>query len=142
MFTPPARASVGLGYVSEDAHSGAPGILVGHTFRIYNDLVRERVRVGGGDGWNMVFVAVDNGYYFVGGFLEGFGHCAAHFENVYTRRSSQCMLLLAQKIWEPTSLRAGRRKRHVQRPLLPAHIFVGFSKKVRLSSPLLEELHD
>jgi hypothetical protein len=41
-----------------------------------------------------------------------------------------------------TCLCARCRKRHIQRPLLPAHILVGLAEEIRLSPPLLEELHD
>ena len=41
-----------------------------------------------------------------------------------------------------TSLGAWGGERHVQGPLLPAHVFVSFSEKVRLPPALLEELHD
>jgi hypothetical protein len=41
-----------------------------------------------------------------------------------------------------TSLGAWGSKRHVEGPLLPAHVFVGFSEKVRLPAALLKELYD
>jgi hypothetical protein len=44
--------------------------------------------------------------------------------------------------WQRTSLGSRLRKRHVQRPLLPAHVLLGAAEEVRLLALLLEELHD
>ena len=73
----------GLGYVSENAHSRAPS-LVGRRFRVDNDLVGEGVRVGSGDGWNVVLVTVDDADDLVCSLLEGFCHGAANLEDIYT----------------------------------------------------------
>lgn len=80
---------LGLGYVSEDAHPGAPCILVGNRFGVDDDLVGKGVRVGGGDGGNVVFVAVDYGNDLVGGFLERLGHGAADLEHICRAMSTR-----------------------------------------------------
>jgi hypothetical protein len=43
--------------------------------------------------------------------------------------------------WKRTSLGSGLRERHVQRPLLPAHVLFGAAKEVGLFPLLLKELH-
>lgn len=107
---------------SENAHARAPHVLIGGDFWVDEDLVGEGVGVGGGDGRDMVFVAVDYGDDFVRGFLEGFGHGAANLEYICLGAwGSEC---------------------HIQSPLLPTHILVGFTKEIRLAPPLLEELHN
>jgi hypothetical protein len=44
--------------------------------------------------------------------------------------------------WQRTSLGSWLRKRNVQRPLLPTHIFFCAPKEIGLLALLLEELHD
>lgn len=78
----PAYMAPGAGVASENAHPRPPYVLVGRGLGVHDNLVGEWVRVGGGDGWDVVFVAVDDGYDFVGGFLEGFGHCATDLQDV------------------------------------------------------------
>jgi hypothetical protein len=63
--------------VSEDAHSRT-----GSRFRVHDYMVGEWILVGRRDGWDVVFVTVYDVYYFHGGLLEGFPHCAADFEDV------------------------------------------------------------
>jgi len=99
-----------------------PPVILGHGLGINNDLVGKRVRVGGGDGRNVVFVAVHDGNDLMRGFLQGLSHGASNLQNI--------------------SLGSWLRERHVQRPLLPAHVFLGAPKEVRLLTLLLEELHD
>lgn len=76
----PRSHKCGVDGVSEDAHAWTPRI--GGSFRVYDNVVGEWVLVGGGDGWDVVFVAVDDVDDFHGGFLERLLHCAAHFEDV------------------------------------------------------------
>lgn len=66
--------------VSEDAHPGSPRI--GGGLWVYNELVWERVLIGGGDGRYVVFVLIYDIHDFEGGFLEGFGHCATDFDDI------------------------------------------------------------
>jgi hypothetical protein len=46
-----------------------PPVVLGHGLGVDDDLVGKRIRVGGGDGRNVVFVAVHNGNDLVCGFL-------------------------------------------------------------------------
>jgi hypothetical protein len=64
---------------SEDTHALAPSLSLG----VDNDLVGERVRVSRCDGWNMVFVSIDDIDDLERGFVEGHFHRAADFDNVY-----------------------------------------------------------
>lgn len=98
-----------------------PPVVLGGRFGVDDDLVREGVGVGGGDGWNVVFVAVDDGDDLVGGLFHGLAHSATDLENI--------------------CLRPGLCERHVQRPLLPTNILVCLAEEVRLSPLLLEELY-
>ena len=75
--------TVRLECVSENAHSRAPG-LVGRSFGVDDDLVGKWVRVGSGDGRDVVLVTVDDADDFVCSLLEGFCHGAANFEDIYT----------------------------------------------------------
>jgi hypothetical protein len=63
--------------VSEDAHSRKGG-----RFRVHNYMVGKWILVGGSDRGDVVFIAIYNVYNLHGGLLEGFGHCAADFEDV------------------------------------------------------------
>lgn len=63
-------------------HAYAVGPAIGR-LGIDQDLVGERIGVGGGDGGNVVLVAVDDIYNLEGGFVEGHFHGSADFEDVY-----------------------------------------------------------
>lgn len=104
----------------EESDARSP-VVLHDRFGVYDDLVRERVGVGGSDGWNVVLVAIHDGDDLVRGLFHGFAHCAADLEDI--------------------SLGPGLCERHIQRPLLPADIFVCLAKEVRLPPFLLEELY-
>jgi hypothetical protein len=70
------------GSFSEQADTWSPVVLV-DSFRVDNDLVRKGVGVGGGDGWDVVFVSVYDSDDLMRRFLEGLGHGTADFEDVY-----------------------------------------------------------
>lgn len=59
-----------------------PPVILGHGLGINNDLVGKRVRVGGGDGRNVVFVAVHDGNDLMRGFLQGLSHGASNLQNI------------------------------------------------------------
>lgn len=59
-----------------------PPVVLARGFWIDDDLVGERICVGGSDGRNVVFIAVYNGDDFVGGFFKGFGHGTSDFEHI------------------------------------------------------------
>ena len=102
-------------------------------------MVWKRVGIGGGDGRDVVFVAVHNANDLVCGFLQRLGHGAANFDDIWSSQSASsgyCSMSLL------TSFCSRLGEGNVQRPLLPANILVCFAKEVRLSSSLLEELYD
>jgi len=67
------------GTKSKDTHPCAP--IVGS--RIHDDLVGEGVCFQGGDGWDVIFIAVDDVDYFEAGLLEGLFHGGADFDSVF-----------------------------------------------------------
>jgi hypothetical protein len=50
--------------------------------RVHDDLVGEGVRVGGGNGRDVIFVSVDDGDDFERCFLEGLFHGTADLDNI------------------------------------------------------------
>ena len=88
------------GAYSEDAHPRTPGILIGRRFRVDNNVVGEGVRIGRGDGWDMVFVAIDNVDDLVCSFLEGLCHGSPNLDDVYTK------LLVSFRIFHHWTLRS------------------------------------
>lgn len=57
-------------------------VSLGGGFGVHDDVVGERVGVGGCDGRDVVLVAVHNPNNLVSGFLEGLGHGAANFDDI------------------------------------------------------------
>ena len=102
-------------------------------------MVWKRVGVGGGNGRDVVFVAVHDADDLMCGFLERLGHGAANFDDIC---SNQSALPFNYGACERTSLRPWLGERDVQRPLLPADVLVGFAKEVCLSPSLFEKLYD
>jgi hypothetical protein len=72
-------------WLSEKADAWPP-VVLGDGFRIDDDLVREGVGIGGGDGWDVVFVSVYDGDDLMRRLLEGLGHGPANFEDIYDIR--------------------------------------------------------
>jgi len=70
----------------EYPHALAPALCL----RVHDDLVGEGVRVGGGNGRDVIFVSVDDGDDFERCFLEGLFHGTADLDNISIRpRRSQ-----------------------------------------------------
>lgn len=65
----PSRCSSGFVCESEKADTRSP-VILHNRFRIHDNLVGEWIGIGGSNGGNVVFVTVDNGDDFVGGFFE------------------------------------------------------------------------
>ena len=65
----------------EEADAGPP-VVFGGGLWVHDDLVGEGIGVGGGDGGNVVLVAVHNGDDLVGGLFDRLGHGAADLENI------------------------------------------------------------
>lgn len=72
----------------EEADAWSP-VVFNHGFGIDDDLVGERIGVGGGDWRDVVFVAVYNGDDLVRGLFDGLAHGAADLYDVWTPISLQ-----------------------------------------------------
>jgi hypothetical protein len=59
-----------------------PPIIFRNRFRVHDDLVGERIGIGGGNGRYVVFVSIDNGDDLMRGFFERLGHGTADFQHV------------------------------------------------------------
>lgn len=69
--------------LSEKTHPRPPYIVVASDLWVDDDPVRKGVRVGGGNGGDVVFLAVNNGDDLVGGLFERFCHGTADFGDVW-----------------------------------------------------------
>ena len=116
-----------------------PPVVLGDGFRVDDDLVREGVGIGSGDGWDVVFVSVHDGDNLMRRLFERLGHGPANFEDVCYSVSA-CISSDSHSMMH-TSLGPWLGERNIQRPLLPAYILVGLSEEVCLSPLLLKELH-
>lgn len=88
----------------------------------------------------MVLVAIHDGNDLVCGFLQGFGHGTADFQDICFARlvaHDACYSAASR-----TSFCPWLRKSDIQGPLLPTHIFFCAAKEVGLFALFLEELHD
>jgi hypothetical protein len=64
---------------SENTHSRAPVIGSG----IHHDLIWERICFQGSDGWDVIFIAVDDVDYLEAGLLEGLFHGGADYGSLF-----------------------------------------------------------
>lgn len=68
--------------ISKQANAGSP-VVFGGGLGVDDDVVREGVCVGGGDGGDVVFVAVHDADDLMRGLLQRLGHGAADLDDVW-----------------------------------------------------------
>jgi hypothetical protein len=72
---------LGWGGISEKTNTRSPVVLV-DSFRVDDDLVRKGIGVGGGDGWDVVFVSIYDSDDLMRRLLERLGHGTTDFQDV------------------------------------------------------------
>lgn len=121
---------------SEDAH---PPTLVSPW--INHDLVRERITLARGDWRDMIGVCVGYSDDLHRRLLQHHLHRSPHLCPLCRPVSVSPRLHPTLRQEQPTRFRPRSRQRHVQRPLLPADLLLGFGGEPGLAPALLEELN-
>ena len=138
IYSPSAPPTPCKGVCSKEADTRSPIILCS-SFWVHYNVVWEGICIRCCDRRNVVLVAVYNCDDFMCSFFKWFAHGATNFDNIWV---SQSDLLSLWETCKRTSFCSWLCQCNVQRPLLPTHILIRFTKEVSLLALLLKELHN